>query len=142
MVNSSGHGSATQNQTEYLEKYTYTNQTKDKVFTVKFTDDDLAKTPSWDPEKEDIPLSISTITKISRKQLHRYVQNSESWKIESIKFDRVGRHKWVCVIDFTIEKKDETGTEENFTVIMKMDGTFFEPEVTARNSSSVEKKRH
>ena len=114
------------------EKYTLTSFFEGKEFYTEFTEKDVSNTPSWNPENEKPPISVSKALGESRKLLGKYVPNSNIWEIESIKYEMVGKDKWVYVIDFYLDRlSTKDGNSATFSAVLKMDGTFFEPKVTA-----------
>ena len=113
------------------EKYTFTSFFDGKEFQTEFTEKDVSKTPSWYPEREEPPISVNVALERSRKFLGKYVPNPAAWEIESIKYTAVGKEKWVYVIEFYLDSLSASnGRSANLAVILKMDGTLFEPKVT------------
>jgi len=116
------------------EKYKSTSFWEGKTFSTEFSPQDLSGTPSWNPEKENPPISVSEAAKESRAFLGKYFPNPAAWEIERITYDQFGKDKWIYVIGFTLDKeRSRDGHAASFSVFLKMDGTFFEPKVTASN---------
>lgn len=115
-----------------VDRYTFTSFFNGKEFYTEFTEKEVSDTPSWDPEKENAPIPLNKALKESRKFLGKYVSNLISWDIESVKYVLISKGKWVCVTSFYLDGQiAKDGLSATFTVILKMDGSFFEPKVTA-----------
>ena len=113
------------------ERYTFTSFFDGKEFQVEFSEKDVSHTPSWNPEREKPPIPVDEALGRSRRFLGKYVPNPAAWEIEGIKYVAVGKEKWVYVIAFYLDSLSASnGNSANLTVILKMDGTFFEPKVT------------
>lgn len=114
------------------EKYTSTSFWEGKTFYTEFTPTDLSGTPSWNPKKGNPPITVSEAIQKSRAFLAKHFPNSVAWEIERITYDQFGKDKWVCVVEFALDKESSRdGHAASFSVFLKMDGTFFEPKVTA-----------
>ena len=118
-----------QGKTEYLERRVITNIVGEKVFLIEFTDDDLSKTPAWDPEKEAPPIPLPKAIAMSREYLGKFVENSKLWQAESIRYELVGKRKWVYIIDFK-SVGNELNTDSIFSLVLKMNGNFVEPKIS------------
>lgn len=115
------------------EKYTFTTFWEGKIFYTEFTEKDVSGTPSWNPEKENPPISVSKALTESRVFLGKYFPNPTAWKVESIAYEPVGKDKWVYIIAFYLDRESgrDGHSAASFKAILKMDGTFFEPKITA-----------
>ena len=115
------------------EKFTYTSFIDSKQFYTEFTEKDVPDTPSWNPQRGNPPIRLSKAIEKSKKILSKFVPNSIVWEIESIRYTKVGKDKWVYEIDYYLDRLQATdGLSASFTVILKMDGTFFEPKITVK----------
>jgi hypothetical protein len=103
----------------------------DKEFKIEFTDEDLAKTVSWSPEKQSPPLSFEKAVETGRNNLKKYIQKAADWELEALHYDRVGNDKWVCILEFRSPSND-AGDSNIFRVVVKMDGTVILPQVSPR----------
>ncbi|NOT60783.1 MAG: hypothetical protein HOP19_11240 [Acidobacteria bacterium] len=115
-----------------VRKFTITNFYAEKEYYVEFTEKDMDNTPSWNPENAPPPVSISQAIRQSKKFLRRYISSSDAWEIDSIKHTFLGQEKCFYTIDFYLDRsKAKNGQSATFTVVMKMDGSFFIPKVTS-----------
>jgi len=114
------------------EKYTFTTFWEGKTFYTEFSEKDVSGTPSWNPENGNPPISVSKALTESRAFLRKYFPDPVASEIESITYGRVGKDKWVYVIAFDLDRESARFGHSiaSFKVILKMDGTFFEPKVT------------
>src|SRR5258705_11616448 len=78
-----GHGTTT--------AFVYNNLT----FRYDLQDDDFKKSPTWNPETEESPLSTRKALDIARANLQRFVLDAEKFEIEKIDLERFEPHKWV-----------------------------------------------
>lgn len=107
------------------------------TFSYKIDDDTVKNTPSWNPEKENAPLSFRQVIDIARANLKRFAPKADDkWEILEIKLQRIGTHypvrkddKWIYTVDFycNLGKCDVTNS---FTIYVRLDGTIVEPEIT------------
>lgn len=114
----------------HSEKYTFTAFVEGKEFFTEFTEIDVPETPSWNPKVDTPPIAINKAIEKSQKFLGKFITAPTMWDIESIKYTKVGKSKWVYEIAFYLDRHSaKDGLSASFTVILKMDGTFFEPKV-------------
>ena len=53
------------------------------AYSYKISDDDLVNTPSWNPAKEDPPLSLRKAVEIARINLRRFVKKADDLEVEA-----------------------------------------------------------
>ena len=105
------------------------------TYTYKIDDDTVKNTPSWNPEKEDAPLSFRQAIDIARATLKRFAPKADDkWEVLEVKLQRIGTNypvrkddKWIYEVEFYcfLGKCDVT---DGFTIYVKLDGTIAEPE--------------
>jgi hypothetical protein len=101
------------------------------AYSYKISDEDLANTPSWNPAKEDPPLSLRKAVEIARANLRRFVKKADGLDVEKIELTQMGVEKWLYEVSFHCWKdecEDEAGG--NFRIHIRLDGSVIEPEVT------------
>lgn len=101
------------------------------AYSYRISDEDLVNTPSWNPAKEDPPLSLRKAVEIARVNLRRFVKKADGLDVEKIELRQMGVETWLYQIGFHCWKdkcEDEAGT--SFTIYIKMDGSVIEPEIT------------
>jgi hypothetical protein len=94
---------------------------------------DLADTPAWNPEQGEPPVALSQAVQIARNNLHRFVQDSDKLAVGKVDLQRFESDKWVYEVLFNCGDAGDCGP--SFWVIVKMDGTVFEPEFSAPKKS-------
>jgi len=101
-------------------------------YSIKVSDEDLAGTPSWNPEKTDAaPLALRKAIKIARANLKRFAPDStDKWDIENVNLHQMGENKWLYEVSFYCFLAKCPGANVGFTLYVKMDGTIVEPEKT------------
>ena len=94
---------------------------------------DLADTPSWNPETGEPPVTLSQAVQIARSNLPRFVHDADKLAIGKVDLQRFDADKWVYEVLFNCGDAGDCGP--SFWVIVKMDGTVFEPEFSAPKKS-------
>lgn len=107
------------------------------TYSYEIDDDTVRNTPSWNPEKEDAPLSFRQAIDIARANLKRFAPKAdEKWEVLKVQLQRIGTNypvrkddKWIYEVEFycNLGKCDVT---DGFTIYVKLDGTIVEPEIT------------
>ena len=101
------------------------------TYSHKISAEDLADTPSWNPEQGDPPLSLRKALEIARGSLRRYKSKAEVMSVEKIELRQMGVEKWLYEVAFYCWKdvcEDKAGN--GFRIYVKMDGSVIEPEIT------------
>lgn len=102
-------------------------------YSIKVSDEDLAGTPSWNPERDDTaPVSLRKAIKIGRANLKRFAPDStDKWDVEKVILHQMGKDKWLYEVSFyCFLARCGTGANDGFTLYVKMDGSIVEPEKT------------
>ena len=111
-----------------LTKYIYGQK-----YTVKVLDEDIEEMPSWNPEAEEVPLSLRKAVEVARKNLPRFLpKDAEKWALDTISLTQVGKpgsNKWLYQVDFTNFGLLGSNMDFMFSIYVKMDGTIVEPQV-------------
>ncbi|HEY0379764.1 MAG TPA: hypothetical protein VGC87_22785 [Pyrinomonadaceae bacterium] len=94
---------------------------------------DLADTPSWNPEQGEPPVALSQALEIARNNLGRFVHDSGRLAVGKVDLQRFDSDKWVYQVLFNCGDAGDCGP--SFWVIVKMDGTVFEPEFSAADAA-------
>jgi hypothetical protein len=100
----------------------------DYKYSYEISDKTVMNTPSFNPEKEEAPVSVRKAIEIARTSLIRFVPKADNkWELLRAELLRIGSG-WIYKIEFYcfLEKCVET---DSFTIYVKMDGTIVEPEV-------------
>lgn len=98
----------------------------------------LKDTPSWNPEKEDAPISLRKAVEIARRNLKTFVPAADdNWNLLKVNLQRIGENKakWIYQVEFYcfLSKQncqDDTGS---FTIYVKLDGGIVEPIIEPDN---------
>jgi hypothetical protein len=108
------------------------------TYSYEIDDDTVKNTPSWNPEKEDAPLSFRKAIDIARANLKRFAPKADDkWEVYKVQLQRIGTNfpvrkndKWIYEVEFYcfLGKCD---VNDSFTFYVKLDGTIVEPEVTS-----------
>jgi len=99
------------------------------TFRYDVQDDDFKKSPTWNPETEESPLSTRKALDIARANLQRFVLDAEKFEIEKIDLERFEPHKWVFEITFHCWDNQCSDTVVSFPIFVKLDGSIIEPKV-------------
>lgn len=94
---------------------------------------DLADTPSWNPEHGEPPVALSQALEIARNNLRRFVKDSDKLGVGKVDLQRFNSDKWVYQVLFNCGDAGDCGP--SFWIIVKLDGTVFEPEFTPTDAS-------
>jgi hypothetical protein len=95
---------------------------------------DLADTPSWNPETGEPPVTLSQAVQIARGNLHRFVHEADKLAVGKVDLQRFDSDKWVYQVLFNCGG-DEGDCGPSFLILVKLDGTVFEPEFSAAKKS-------
>jgi hypothetical protein len=101
------------------------------AYSYKITDEDLLKTPSWNPARDGPPLSLRKAVEIARVKLRSFVKKADGLGVEKIALTQLGVEKWLYEVSFHCwrdECEDSAGSD--FNIYIKMDGSVIEPEIT------------
>lgn len=93
----------------------------------------LTDTPSWNPETGEPPVALSQAVQIARSNLSRFVHDSDKLAVGKVDLQRFADEKWVYEVLFNCGDAGDCGP--SFWIIVKMDGTVFEPEFSAPKKS-------
>ncbi len=115
-----GHGTST--------TFVYNNLT----FKYDLSDEDFKDSPSWHPETDESPLSTREALAVARRNLSRFVKDFDKFEVEKITLERFEPHKWVYQVAFHCWDRSCSDTAVSFIVIVKMDGSIIEPQITAK----------
>ncbi len=98
-------------------------------YTLKFSDKDFVKTPSWNPEKdENAPLSIHKALEIARTTLNRcHPKAKDNWNLSKIELMPMGTDKWVYYFEFDCPYESCARVVDSYRIYIKLDGTAILP---------------
>ena len=116
-------------QTE-TKKRTYNGSIRGETYTYKFNDEDFANTPAWNPETDEVPLSIRQAIVKAREHLPRFVPNADQFRVAHFFLRRVKNDRWFYQISFTCAAAGVACRDaevRQFTILVKMDNTIIEP---------------
>jgi hypothetical protein len=106
-----------------------------KKFSYEINVATLASTPSWDPERESPPLTLSQAIISARVGLKRFAPASNgNWDVEKIEMSKIGweANKWIYEVEFRC-REAKCPDDDSLRVFVKLDGKVLEPEITADN---------
>ena len=114
-------------------------QFEGRKYSYELATSDVKATPSWNPSREDPPLSLRSALGVAEATLRRYVKDADDWEAENITLKQVDVEKWIYEIAFSCNKRGcfEKGYLASFPILIKMDGSAVEPKIEAdekRNS--------
>lgn len=99
-------------------------------YTVKFSDADIPRSPSWNPERdENPPLSARKAVEVARQTLEQCMSEPAKWNLESVKIERLlGISKWLYHVVFECPPARCPNERSGFfRIYVKLDGTAFTP---------------
>jgi hypothetical protein len=101
------------------------------TYTYHLSTSDIAHTPSWNPLKGEPPVSLRKALEIATVNLHRFVKDADGWDVSHIDLKQMDTGKWIYEISFgCIHRGCINQTGSDFPILLKMDGSVVEPEVT------------
>ncbi|MGH9970880.1 MAG: hypothetical protein ACREBG_24235 [Pyrinomonadaceae bacterium] len=119
------------------ERMRFTRYVYGYKYTFKVFDEDLQKLPSWNPEAEDVPISVRKAIDIGKINLERLIpQDHEKWVLNTITLSRIGKDNWLYEIEFQNDELLGSGPDWTFAIFVKMDGTIVEPEVVPNDGKA------
>jgi hypothetical protein len=92
----------------------------------------LKDTSSWNPEKEEAPISLRQAIEIGRTNLKRFVPKAnDKWDVLKVQLHRIGwdKDKWIYQVEFNCFLAKCEDDSDSFTIWVKLDGTIVEPEI-------------
>ena len=101
-------------------------------YTFKVFDEDLQKTPSWNPTAEDVPIPPRKAVDVAKVNIARLLPRfDEKWVLDRIELNQLLKDKWVYEVEFRNDElfQSQTGPDYAFSIFVKMDGTVVEPDV-------------
>ena len=105
-----------------------------QAYPIEIDDRLLRNTPSWDPETQEIPLSMPAAIRIARENLKRLAPKAnKDWLLVKADLQRIGqrRNKWIYEIEFYCYLSDSLcdGVDDLVTIWVKLDGKILEPTI-------------
>ena len=103
-----------------------------KKYSYEIDEKALARTSSWDPEREPPRLSVQEVISAARAGLKRLVPKSdERWQVYGVELHRIGEadRKWIYEVNFVCYL-DKCSASDTFNVWVKLDGTILEPNIS------------
>ncbi len=107
----------------------------DKGYVISLSEKDVADTPSWNPAREDPPVSSREAARIAREHLAGYVKNRpDEWDVQGIGLVPLNAEKWIYAVSFQCYNSHcrDSSVVGVFTIIVKMDGSVAAPEIKPR----------
>ena len=102
-------------------------------YSVQLSAKEVSNTPSWNPAREDPPLSVRRTAKIARNELQRHVKNrAEEWDINSLGLMQLDFEKWVYIVHFQCYNsrcQDSGAYGGSFRIAVRMDGSILQAEI-------------
>lgn len=108
-------------------------------YTFKVFDEDLHKTPSWNPMTEEVPVSPRQAIDVAKVSIARFLPRyDEKWVLDRIELSQLLKDKWVYEIEFRNEElfESQAGPDYAFSIFVKMDGTVVEPDVVPNDGKA------
>ena len=107
------------------------------TYSYEIDDDTVKNTSSWNPEKENAPLSFRQAIDIARANLKRFVPKADDkWEVLKVELQRIGTNypvrkddKWIYEVEFSCNL-GKCDVADIFTIYVKLNGTIVEPEIT------------
>lgn len=101
------------------------------TYTYGLSDDDLANTPSWNPEQNEPPLSPHRAVLLASDALRRFVKPGDEWRVDTIATTQPGSEKWIYDVSFSCSSARclKERPTPRFTILVKMDGSTVEPAI-------------
>lgn len=111
---------------------TFTVEYGGKKYEFQISDQDLQKTPAWQPGQENPPLSARRAIEVATKQIATLLPNGKDWRLYAVTLRPI-EGRWVYLVDF-LEPLRGTGAGQQlsagFQVVVLMNGTAVAPRVT------------
>src|SRR5207248_5054520 len=105
-----------------------------RKYTYNLSTSDIANTPSWNPSREDPPLSLRKALNVSLVNLGRFVKDVNVWEVEAISLRQMDVEKWIYEIRFYCRKSEcMNDYSSSFIILTKMDGSIVEPQIKERS---------
>lgn len=108
-------------------------------YTITFSDRDFVETPSWNPEKEDAPLSIRKALEIARVTLNRcHPKANDNWSLWKIELNPMGKGKWVYELEFVCPYGSCANNDRHHTLYIRLNGTVILPKEDAQPTEKLD----
>ncbi len=105
-----------------------------KQYSLKFTDEDIADTPLWDPRSgKSTPLSGEQATEVARKALSECHSEADgNWQLSSSYLIGMGINRWLYVVRFKCPHADCTKDKNVYGFYVRLDGKVVRPALGAQ----------
>ena len=106
-----------------------------KQIVVKFTEQDLLRSPSWDEKSENPPVSAREAITLATKLRASLVKDTKkfTWNFESARLTPAGGDKWFWHVYYQAHfEGGSSGYPHELSLVVLMDGTVVTPTVTSR----------
>jgi hypothetical protein len=103
-----------------------------KKYTVTIIDEALKKSPAWENDAENPPLSAKKAIKLANEIKDSLVKDSKDfkWKLRSASLEPAGEDKWYWLINYEAQFQGfSSGIPNHLRLVVLMDGTVVKPEV-------------
>ena len=111
---------------------TFTVEYGGKKYEFRISGEDLQKTPAWQPNQENPPLSPRLAIDIASKQLATLLPNGKDWRLFEITLRPID-NRWIYLIQF-LEPLRGNGaaqqTSTGFQIVVLMNGVTVMPRVS------------
>jgi hypothetical protein len=103
-----------------------------KQYKVTISEEALKKSPAWQSDAENPPLSARKAIKLANEMKDSLVQDSKGykWELQSASLEPADDDKWYWLINYEAHKPGLSNRRpDNLRVAVLMDGTVVKPEV-------------
>jgi hypothetical protein len=115
------------------ETYSLASKAQGKVFTFKFTREQLLKTPVWKLQDDFPPLSPRKAEKAATAKFQKLIKNAKDWNCDGIALENPFMdegNRWIYLVVFSPPIALNFVESDSIQIIVLMDGTVVEPIVT------------
>jgi hypothetical protein len=109
--------------TKFVNGYKYSSRIEEK---------ELQDLPSWNPNTEDVPISVRKAVEVARKKMDLlFPETKEKWYLNNVELSKMGKDKWYYKVEFVCSSEECAKTDEDnsFMFFVKMDASIAEPKV-------------
>jgi hypothetical protein len=105
-----------------------------RTYSVRITEEAVARMPVWDKHHEHPPLVLADklrLRMIKEKKLVNFAGDGR-WKIRAAELTPAADDRWFWLVRFEYSM-DQTGSPNEILIPVLMDGTVLEPEITEKS---------
>jgi hypothetical protein len=111
---------------------TFTVEYAGKTYQFRISDEDLQKTPVWQPGQENPPLSARRAINLATQQITSLLPNGKNWRVYAVTLRPI-EDRWIYLVDFLEPLRNDGVAQQlsaGFQTVILMNGIAVTPRVS------------